>query len=282
MSIATIIKEKNYSQRTNIILEVISDFYFKYYMINNTKKISSLLKDVILIECGEEFLSFISKNLIGMEQTGKILPEEIVRSSKGIFYSSPVIDYNQDGYTLIGSRNLVAINIDTVDKTEEIIGLIAHELFFHAERAQNQEYKINGELITRKSGFCTEKGELSRDSYGNPKVEWFEMENLGIEEALATHFECEAVREITGNNEYSNTIRTYGPLLRIIRKWIELEPNIINELQLALTTLQINENLSLIFRELDNLIKLIYDGNVESFDLENKIIDLIKSRRKVR
>ncbi len=280
MEIDKVLEDLKYNPRLNFLISQVCEFSLTYYSNLNKDFIIKLLNDVKIYSVSKnESMSEMMNNLSTVKQTGDDLTKEFVDSARGAFYSEPIISEGESGYILEGSNKFVLINEAQIETTEDMLAVVAHE-YSHALKSQLEEYKIFGNTIFRRSGLSIETGQILKDNEGKIFVNWNKLQNLGIEEAMATHFECQAVQSIFNNNNYYKKIHLYLPLLKVANSLQLKSPKLFSEInsnQIFPEALR-DSNLQDIFKNVDLLLESINGKNyLDVTNFEQISIQLIES-----
>jgi hypothetical protein len=274
IKINDIAEKYNYNTKLSAIIEALNEYAIEYYGRGSEDIINqAIIQNRIYIVNGSEKMgtalnNIRSKNII---QTGAVLSEDTINQTVAVRYSEPIIEKKKNRYTLTGANSFILLNEAKTEATSSLLGAAAHELFGHAVKSIVDEYTINGDIITRRSGLCIEEGKIMEKEDNSIEINWYKCINLGLEEASTTYFEVSAVEALTFDSKYKNeNIKDSKCLYDIICQLFEdekLQKEILNA-QISNQTLNIKD-LSLwqsLNENLNMLLNMIYNYNINEID----------------
>ena len=271
-----IVKKYNYTEEFSALLNKIYYSLINYY--GNEKIIYNAFLNTEIKNVDDIYGYLFNNNLL--DESGLVSIGDIKRSS-GIYVSEPIIDKNNDKYTIKEVKRVVLVkdfDINNVNKQ----AILIHELC-HMVKSFENEYIVDKDILLNSSGLIKRKYKLKYEAI--VKKELIEEKAVGLEEGFTTLSEECIVRDII-DKSYNQS--GYGPVYILAKKLLDvISEDIVLDAQMHHDKNILSEYISN-YENLEDLSDIIYKLNLQMYkkafdpeildDIKNKIIKIIKEK----
>ena len=271
-----IVKKYNYTEEFSALLNKIYYSLINYY--GNEKIIYNAFLNTEIKNVDDIYGYLFNNNLL--DESGLVSIGDIKRSS-GIYVSEPIIDKNNDKYTIKEVKRVVLVkdfDINNVNKQ----AILIHELC-HMVKSFENEYIVDKDILLNSSGLIKRKYKLKYEAI--VKKELIEEKAVGLEEGFTTLSEECIVRDII-DKSYNQS--GYGPVYILAKKLLDvISEDIVIDAQMHHDKNILSEYISN-YENLEDLSDIIYKLNLQMYkkafdpeildDIKNKIIKIIKEK----
>lgn len=178
MNIETIIEKYNYSNEIADILRKAYPEYINYFGKENEPIIYEALLNTPIVICDNIYDYLKNSDLLG--DIGMVNIGDMKRAS-GVYQSKPNIIWNENtqSFEIASIRRVVAITSLGLKEPNILI----HELG-HLIKAYYQEYQIEGDILSSRSGLIESKEKIVIEENGTINTRLIEENSVGLEEGL--------------------------------------------------------------------------------------------------
>ena len=271
-----IVKKYNYTEEFSALLNKIYYSLINYY--GNEKIIYNAFLNTEIKNVDDIYGYLFNNNLL--DESGLVSIGDIKRSS-GIYVSEPIIDKNNDKYTIKEVKRVVLVkdfDINNVNKQ----AILIHELC-HMVKSFENEYIVDKDILLNSSGLIKRKYKLKYEAI--VKKELIEEKAVGLEEGFTTLSEECIVRDII-DKSYNQS--GYGPVYILAKKLLDvISEDIVIDAQMHHDKNILSEYISN-YENLEDLSDIIYKLNLQMYkkafdpeildNIKNKIIKIIKEK----
>ncbi len=252
MNIENIINKYNYPEDLASFLRKLYPEFINYFGLDKEPIIyEALLNTEIII--GDVY-STLKKYDMLEKDTSTVSNADLKRSA-GVYQSIPLIEYQNNSFNITNVKRIVVVYKDNNSFNK---GTLIHELG-HLIKSYYNEFKIEGDILTTKSGLIENTYHLSLND-GVITKNLIKEESIGLEEGLNSILEEEIAQKIVDPNYKSG----YGLLSDLTK--ILLTPE---SLKSAILNTEIMD-------EKSNIIKLMDEVFIkDSFNRFDNIFDKV-------
>lgn len=215
-----LVKQKEYSKELENTLRIILPAMVEYYGEEYEMLICEAISSCYICQCekNENIYDVVKKydNMISNENS--VVNEGDLKRADGVNLSIPNITYKDGNHRIDSVTRIVALASYAKLDTDFGKSTLIHKLG-HLIKSYKNEYTIEGDIITSRSGFIETKEKLSISEDGSIVRSTISEKNVGLEEGINAYDEA-CILSIINNTE--KKFRSYQLESTIIENLINL------------------------------------------------------------